>query len=477
MELTLLNFSKRINSTKKPTAEQLAAGKVFNNLTLKQLTNIDNPNLILAGAKDEDYKFNYAYVKEWDRYYHIKTSDLRHEDIYTAKLELDDLATYKDDILATSAYIVYSSTGYNRWIKDDRFPLLIHGAEYVRSTSQIMANGEPLFISGSNETVLLTTVSKNEGLVTWITTEEGVRAIIDDLTADDTIWGSLTNQFGDAMGSIIQVLRLPINVDALPKSANMEQVYLGNAPLKDSVTGGDVFMYKLTSKVLNASGGISLPVTYTDFRFSEPYCSMKISLPFVGVIDFPISEMSPSGALDWDLSIDLMTGALTYAFKNPDNIYKVVASYSGQCGGLVPITSTQIANASSIFSSIATGSASIGLSVLSGNPAPAVIGGIGSIVQGFYGMNQKSTTVLGSFSGGRSEEITGSRINVVVEKFPTANEPDNITAIEGRPVCKVDTLSNYSGYMKTQGFSIDIAANSDVINSINKKLDAGIYIE
>ena len=57
MELTLLNFSKRINSTKKPTAEQLQAGKVFNNLTLKQLTNIDNPNLILTGAKENDYKY------------------------------------------------------------------------------------------------------------------------------------------------------------------------------------------------------------------------------------------------------------------------------------------------------------------------------------------------------------------------------------------------------------------------------------
>ena len=41
MDVTLLNFSKRLNSTKQPTSEELAAGKKFEGLTLKELTNIE----------------------------------------------------------------------------------------------------------------------------------------------------------------------------------------------------------------------------------------------------------------------------------------------------------------------------------------------------------------------------------------------------------------------------------------------------
>ena len=116
------------------------------------------------------------------------------------------------------------------------------------------------------------------------------------------------------------------------------------------------------------------------------------------------------------------------------------------------------------------------MSALSGNPVPAVIGGISAISNAFFSFSQDKNTVIGSYSGGRSE-FTSRTIKLTVEKFATPIEPDNLTAFEGRPVYKVDQLSNYSGYIKTQGFSIDLDVNSDVIKSINSKLDAGIYIE
>lgn len=478
MELTLLNFSKRINSTKKPTAEQLAAGKVFSDLTLKQLTNIDNPNLLLAGAKENDYKFNYAYVKEWDRYYHIKTSDLRHEDIYTARLELDDLATFKDDILATSAYIVYSTTGFNRWIRDDRVPLIIKDSEILTGASNPMVGGASLFEAVADETVILTCQSKGSyvgggGLTHWIMRESDISKITGTVFDASSIWEDLQKQFGDAMGAIVSVIRLPINPNAIP-SAGPYIFYLSNfQPVDDQ---GNPFSFNIVSNShISASGDVSIPLSYTDFRFTEPYTQCKISLPFIGVTDISISDFVPTGQVNYRIDLDVLTGSIIYTLYNT-GLARPVASFSGQCGNQIPIVSTQTQNASSIVSGFLGGAASIGTSLVTGNPIPAVIGGIGSIANAFYAANQKTNSVIGSYSGGRSE-FANREIRLISQKFKTANEPSNLADFEGRPVCKVDTLSNYSGYIKTQGFSIDIAANSDVINSINKKLDAGIYIE
>ena len=477
MELTLLNFSKRMNSTKQPTAAQLAAGKKYSNLTLKDLTNIDNPVLKLAGASDNDYAYNYAYIHDWGRYYHIKSADLRHEDIYHANLELDDLATYKTQILNTSAYIVYSSTNYDRWIKDDRLPILLHGSNYDYSHSAITgAGGNALFVPSDDETVILTAISGDLGITNWVMSESDLDEIMSALSVNDSFFGTLSQQFGDAMGSIIQVRRLPIAISNFNVTQN-SPMGLGKYLLLSDPSDVTSFINRniTDTKHIVATGNIALPVSYLDFRESEPYCQAKLSLPFVGCFSFPLSEIVPVGSLDWRLDIDVLTGIIQYTIL-PNNSNAPIATYNGTCGGVVPIATLQTANEVSIAGSLMNAALGAGVSVLSGNPAPAAIGGISAIANAFYNSNQASASVIGSYAGGRSEYAL-SRIKLSVEKFKTAIEPDNLTAFEGRPVCKVDTLTNYTGYVKTQGFSIDLPVNSDVIKSINSKLDAGIYIE
>lgn len=472
MDLTLLNFSKRLNSTKQPTAAQIAAGKKYSNLTLKDLTNIDNPVLKLAGATSNEYAYNYAYIHDWGRYYHIKSADLRHEDIYHANLELDDLATYKSQILNTSAYIVYSSTGFDRWIRDDRIPLITKNSEYISTQSAITLNGETLFEASENETCLITTVSENEGLGTWVTDENGLNGIMTALSSDDSIFDTLAKQFSDAIGGIVQVIRLPIKASHFSNDGDLS-ICIGKYTLSSG--GQPISRQKTHTKHLQASGSIGIPTTYTDFRFTEPYCKATLSLPFIGAMDFPLSALAPDGGIDWQLDIDVLTGDICYTLYS-NAIGRTIASYSGKCGGIVPLGMTQVANMANAVQGLSGGLVGAAASAISGNPAPAVLGGINAVAGSFFSFSQDKNTVIGSYSGGRSEY--GCRnIRLTVQKFPTANEPSNLTDFEGRPVCKVDTLSGYTGFIKTQGFSIDLAVNSDVIKSINSKLDGGIYIE
>jgi len=481
MQLTLCNFSKRLNSTKQPTSEQLAAGKTFTDVNLKQLVNIDNPDLVLAGAKQNDFAYNYAYIHDWGRYYHIKTCDLRHEDIYHAKLELDDLATFKAQILGTDAYIVYSSTGFNRWIKDDRCPLLIKGTEAIEVHSQIKyGEGESALVfeaSATDEIIIIYAIAEGAGLVHYVIRENELPELTAGLCQSgiQSFLDNLQKQFGDAVGSIIQVRRMPLNGSAPEYLPGVVNFKIGSYEVTDA-DDEPIPCRALASTFITANGETSIPVTYTDYRFTEPYCTMKISLPFIGVVEASIADFAPDGVIYWNMMLDIITGSIIFTLFNNSSRTKAVASFSGECGMLIPIASRQIGNASSIVSSAFSSSLGIAASAIAMNPGPAVLGGITAIASSFFGLSQKTSSVIGSYAGNRSEFINRA-FRVIVLKHPTANEPANLTDFEGRPVCKVDTIGNYSGYVKTQGFSIDIAANSDVIKSINSKLDSGIYIE
>lgn len=476
MEITLLHFDKRLNSTKQPTAQELAAGKTYNNLTLKELTNIDNPLLKLAGASLNEYAYNYAYISDWGRYYHIKSADLRHEDIYYANLELDDLATYKTQILNTSAFVIYSTSNYNRWIKDDRIPIVARPPEtviaYSNPSIEIGGITYSIFDASFDETIILNAVSLNNGLAHWCITEGALNYIVDALTrAGTSVWQSMQMQFGDAMGSIISLIRLPINFMVMPTTGNSETVYLGDYAVQ---TGESQYAQetRLDADVLIYKGRCGIPTTYTDFRVFEPYTRLKIRLPFVGLVD--ISHQDFSGSIYYEFSIDLLTGKIIWTLFNDENHNRAIATYSGQCGSVVPIASMQVQNAYNVLENVAQGIIGVGSSIASGGIG--LTSGILSTAAAFYSANDKTASVIGSYNGGRSEFVN-KRIEVIAEKYETAEEPANLAAIEGRPLMQYTSLANLTGFVKTQGFSISLDANSSVIRSINAKLDAGIYIE
>jgi hypothetical protein len=485
MEVTFLQFDKRINSTKQPSAAQLATGIKYEAVYLKNLTNIDSPTLYIDGVDSNIYAYNYCYIKEWGRYYFVKTCDLSNDHICKIDLELDDLATYKTQILATSAFVVYSSSNYNKWLRDDRVPMLPRS--HYASEFETIESGSGIgwFITGANQTIILSTVSENQGICHWVTTELGLQQLIEGLvTADDNILESLAQQFGDAMGSIIQVMRLPINSQAMPLSSNTYPVYLGNYPV---TLGGlePIEMHKLVNTHMGLDGNCLIPYIRDDFRIMEPYSILRASIPFVGVVDLNLSDFRDydteilTDNVYFKVDIDLTTGQVIWTLKAGSSDGKALGSFSGQCGSLVPIASTQIANSASIVGGFLSSVSTFALGTQMGNAPMAMAGAVSSInsvINGFYNANNKTSSVVGSYSGGHSE-YANHLFRVMVESFETSIEPSSLTALEGRPCGEVTALTNLTGYCRTQGFSISLAVNKAVVDSINSKMDAGVYIE
>lgn len=481
LKLYCYDFSKRVKSTLRPDNETVYGEY---DIVFKQSTNIMKPDFIIntggiyptATYCKLVIPINESVDKTF--YYFIDSITALTNTDFALHCSLDSLATTKESILATEAFVIYSSSDYNRWMKDERIPIVIKGSEVVNGSSAIISSAYdvPVFDADINgETIILSAISADMGLMHYVIDEDVLQDIAASLAGTDIqqFLDDLMQQFGDAVGSIIQIRRIPVNKAAL-NTISLGTIYLGGYEVSDRTHGNPIPATYLNTPLVNATGSISIPLTHTDFRWTEPYCTARMSLPFVGIVDISISDF-PNGSIHWAMILDVVSGSVVYTLANDSSDGKPVATYSGECGMLVPIASAQIANTSSIVTSAASGVAGLVGGSASGNPA-AILGGIMGITQAFTATLQKSTSIIGSYSGTRSEFLN-TKIRIMVEKYATALEPADLINIEGRPCCKVLSLAALTGYCRTKDFQLTGSWLKDIKDEVNALLDSGIYIE
>lgn len=118
MKVNFYNLSKRVNSTKRPTG----TGTEYD-CVLKEDTSILNPVLtITIGNITSVPSWNYAYVQDFGRYYHITdiTSDGWH---WHVSMSVDVMASYKTEIGSADLYMLRSTAAYDGNIYDNYYPV------------------------------------------------------------------------------------------------------------------------------------------------------------------------------------------------------------------------------------------------------------------------------------------------------------------------------------------------------------------
>lgn len=117
-KIDLMNFDKKNNSTKIPSASH---PRYTFNCAIKTPSSITNP-IIEIGSTEKDFKpfYNYAYIEKFNRYYYITniTYDIGY---WTLILSVDVLGTYKNDILNSRQYVKRSSSQYNPYLIDTMY--------------------------------------------------------------------------------------------------------------------------------------------------------------------------------------------------------------------------------------------------------------------------------------------------------------------------------------------------------------------
>lgn len=435
MQITLYNLAKRRNSTKQPSKGT--------NITvnLKEGTSYFNPSFIL---NLNPTGFNYL---SWDnRYYYITNIENTRNGIYTISCELDALATYKRDILGTTAFVLYSSSNYDVGIPDTR---LSTKPNYIVKTNVVTypIAGNPLYV--------VTYIGENGASMKGVT-EKSLAALQNALSRN-----AFAELFVDSSKAVSKMLSN--TAQAITGCTYVPRCSTSGRPMDIILAGG--YNTGASGTLVNrhdfATTSISIPWNFSsgDFRNRSQYTSLLLLLPCYGYLQLNTDNYIGDNSITIDVFQDSATGTIAYVGKD----FYCVANM----GCNVQISTTTQGNLTSGISSIA----SAGLQALS-NPISA-LGNVFNTVTSSMATNVGS---VGSYGNTIAMDST-LNIEIVVISHDTNVEPNSMTSNYGRPCNKVLSLSGLSGYVQTANANVVTSASKQYKDEIDSLLNGGVYIE
>lgn len=455
------NFSKRKNSTLRPN--DLQATEI--DIRLKDDCSVINP-VIQSSTIPIDA--NYFYIPDFGRYYFLDNTERTSQQLKDHSTEVDVLATYKPQIGATSAYIAYSSTGYDIWKLDTRTP--------VKATKTVKhASADPAIFSSSG-CFVLTCVS--DGAATgataqFVLTTSNFRALTTKLFTDQTLQDAITKYMNSPFDSVVGCRWVPFAYDEIPGTSGT--ILFGGVD-----TGVSAKMLS-SAPLRSAPAALTIPWEYNDFRRAEPYTSISLWLPGYGYTSLNASDVVSQTSIKVDFMCDCGTGNILYRVFNSDSS-QLYTSGSYDASVSIPVSSITM-NAGGVVNGLmgVGGSAAGALaSGLAGNALGAAAGLGGVLSTGFstvLAANQRVASTRGSQSG---RAIFGAGVSCGIYTFSVDTEDvDDAAYIArwGRPVGVTHAISNHSGYVQCEGASCNMPGTAVEKDRVNSYLNSGFFYE
>lgn len=468
----LYNSDKRKNSTKIPS------GGTSVDVTLKGGSAILSPTFTLSTSNS-----NFNMIKWNGRFYWVTDYIWERNNLLTVRCSVDPLSTWKEDILATNAYVNYASTGYDVWITDPRLGSVTK-TTYQTSETSIGPN------FSENGTYILGVVGNRgggvvgAGFTTVYAMEAGdIAELADFFTSDGSGMEQLTMQLGDAWGCLAFCKWIPYTI----KGFYLNQIKLG------SVNTG-VFGQLLSRRIQNGMFLLEIPWPSNDFRRFEPFTSMELYLPFVGVVSIALSDIADviTMSVAWDL--DMFTGEIIYTLVTSHGYH---ALFKGNCSIDIPLTTYQrnmvgtadnlaqgifgamegVAGAGSAAASGAAAGGAVGAAVGAGMGAANTLMGVAktAYAAGRSYMTQ-TAGIKGGFSGACGAAV-GLNAIMIMKHNAVTDSPGSGAGIMGRPVMATRKIESFQGYVECGNFSMGGNATLAEKAMVESFMLGGVYIE
>lgn len=471
------SISKRDNSTLQPSSPLESLQCV-----LKDGTSLLDPVLLLEHSGAPVWS-HFAFE---GRFY--KVTDIRSlkSNLWEVAGTVDVLATWKSEILATSAFVAYDTTA-NSEITDRR---LSTKTTVTRSVAVSSDPYELLTHTPSSFTVILNCVAEDR-CVTYATTVTNASSLLDDVSTwtDDffsnyipiTTWEELGDMvcafFKNLMATpsaadcIKSAYMLPINYNLVPGTS--QRIYLGQF---ETTIYGKV----LSTRSLHDGVGLSIPWQASDWRRNAPYHEIYLYIPFLGVVSFPPSTLIGSEGLYVGMSIDITNGDTIYTVSSDSVGDNVIAQYNGNIAMNFAIGSSNITPMQT-STAIVAGAVGTVATVATGGAAAAVAAGTATIA-GELNAIMPIPSSIGSAGGGAVLGLRGGagdafNLRCLTIFHDTNVAPSSVSAIIGTPTNAVKSLSGLTGYVETRNFSVSGAMTDRERTEINRYMDGGVYIE
>lgn len=377
MQITVGQTQKRINSTSRVI---YAGGTTLTNVRLKGKTSMQAPIFVVQGLHKETL-FNYLKWEatdeegEFDRYYWV--DDVVYTTRHTAEIHchLDPLATFRDAIDETRAYVKYGdSAHWNKYIDDFRFSPEKRSIGTAPATADEMSVLFPLFddrdidpnynlFDTSMGTFIMTVMDTGSGASThgvrkWAMNWAAVISIFQDLTgfldhinnqyigiAGTVIdamqfltkcWGALGGE-GSWRENILSLIYVPIKIDVYAVGQSDEYqngIYIGGV-LSYPYQGVAGHIYNVPPQPLQKTAKtISIPWSYEaqnyDFLKCPRWGSMQVCTPS-GYQEISLAGLHDVNNLGWESVLNIATGEWSgkLVAGTPSDVAVTLASFGG----------------------------------------------------------------------------------------------------------------------------------------------------
>lgn len=471
MTVTLYTFSKKVNSTARPSGGTAYTG------TVRESSGTVNPAISFGCFRSSSpAAYNYAYITSFGRYYYIESWTFD-TGLWYAQMRVDVLASWKSEIGASVNYVLRAAASYDSRVIDTLYPLI---AEHTYTSVDIAGPGSP---GGSYIVGIIGGTAGATGAVSYYQMSAAEFAAFASallttfdwpgFTFDQTTGLSpdgLTEETAKALLNPAQYIQSCKWVPWAPvQGTSVNPIPLGwwsiNATAHPVTTRTGVVAYDITLPTHPdaATRGVYLklsPFTRYTARirpFGEiPLDSTKILDGTIG-ITISVDCISGDGVLQvWDTS---SAGAS-----------KCLIGYAEKHVAVEIVLAQQTQNVAGAALAVLGGAVNGAGGILSGNVGSAImspISGIASAVQAML----PAVTVLGS----QGSEAAFIGYDFVTADFAYPANEDQINL--GRPLCQTRMLSTLAGYQLIANPEVSAPCSRAEHDEIISYLSSGYFYE
>ena len=459
-QATYFNTAKRRNSTLVPSFGTEAT------LHLKEATSLLNPTFLLTA----DTVPAISEILFMGRYYFVDNIRSVRNGVWEIDCSVDVLATYKSQILAQSAFVVYSSTLNNPNIIDDRIQRTV---ETIVSNT---GNGGTLDRYSDLPRYILQVIGTGGASISGFTTsylmtQAELSQLANAFFTDTDLLAELKQYFANYFDCIIACYR----TNWIPPTSGSSEIKLGN--YSTGITAELITSTKTRDVVT-----ISIPWGVNDYRKSD--CSIKILLPYIGCVELSGSDFFSQNAIDIVIDTEWNTGNILYRIQSPSSSETAadIATFPGNVFAQIPVSHYGVEGGSAIATFggnfignlVARGAQGIANFLTQANTSDAV----SIVADKLNGIAKSTAGIIGGFGNTAVGGLPA--ISVYTIRNPRNIEPSDstFTALWGRPYYNVvSNLTNLSGYLQCADYSFSGICMGTERQAINNLLNGGIYIE
>lgn len=454
-------FKKNPNSTKRPS------GGATINVALKTPTSEMHPTFLITG-----FDLSWNYIQWGSSYYYVDDIVIVNNTMAEYQCSKDAMATFKDDITASSQLVSRNANTYQPYLCDMFYPAL---NDATMESALISTWDSPLNQTGTYVVGVVNEDAKN-----------GVQFYT---------FGAGGNNFAQFMAFLFGSDWLDGNIQDIPISIQKELInpfqYIVSCMWFPLSIAGDLGLVKFgywytdiggsgirTGKLDESMRVVTMESTAELPRHPQasangiymngaPFTQYMLDCWCFGQIPIDPQPFVGNNAIGLRIMVDVFTGAATLTVTNSSG--KIVAKVSNQFG--VPIQLSQITQG--IVNPVASavgGAVGYAGALVSPDPLGGIMGAGGKILSAVQSAFPQLQT-----SGAIGSKIAFAATPTITAKF--FSTPTIAPAKAGRPLFEQRTLSGLTGFTMCENVDLETSASPEEKSQIIAYMQSGFFLE